>query len=513
MRMTVLSAGWARASGARVEAYRSPLRKATPFAAVLLLAACAVGPEYETPDVAVPAKWSDDAEVPPEPAPALSEWWRQLDDPQLDALIQEAIDGNLDVASAKARVRESRASYRQAGGALWPQVDASGEIQRSWSKGQVSIDNQDTSFDGTTQYQAGFDASWELDIFGGLHRDVEAAGYGLEASEDELRATLLTLIGDVASNYAELRGYQARIALAERTAASQRQTRALTQAKYQAGLTTGADVANATGITTSTEADIEALQASYAETLHRLGVLLGRDPAALKDRLADPTGIPVPQKEVPLGVPADILTARPDVRQAERELAQSTAYIGAAEADRYPDISLTGSVGTSALNLFDLADITSIAVSLGPSITIPIFNAGQLEAAVEVAEAQRDQSYIAFRSAVLTALEDVENAAVSLARERKKYDKLAQSAAAYGEANRLARSLYQNGLTSFLEVLDAERSQYSAEDALIVSRVAITTNYIALNKALGGGWDGAVDTTTLEIVDQNTGPHLRRAKD
>jgi len=210
-----------------------------------------------------------------------------------------------------------------------------------------------------------------------------------------------------------------------------------------------------------------------------------------------------------MGVPADVLLSRPDIRQAERELAQATARIGQAEAARYPSISLAGSISTSGSNFGDLARSSSISWSFGPSVSIPIFNGGSLAAAVDVAAAQRDQSYVAFQSAVLTALEEVENAAVGLAQARERRDRLEEAVAAYREAVRLARSLYQIGSSSFLDVLDAERSLYSAEDSLIQTQVDITTNYVALNKALGGGWSGEVDASRPLIVDAYSGPRLR----
>ena len=220
--------------------------------------------------------------------------------------------------------------------------------------------------------------------------------------------------------------------------------------------------------------------------------------------------IPKPKLPMPTGIPADILLTRPDVRLAERQYAQYTAKVGQAEAARYPSVSLTGSIATSGSQLGDLGKSSSISWSFGPSLSVPIFNAGKLKAAVEVAQAQRDQYFIAYRSSILTALEDVENAMVSLAQERIKSSKLSVSARHYREAASLARSLYQSGTTSFLDLLEADRSLYSAEDSLLSSQVAISTDYIALNKALGGGWSGAVEVAKPEIADTNTGPHLQQ---
>lgn len=456
---------------------------AAPLLALTLLTGCAVGPDYSFPSLSLPSDWTSTQETRPEQAPDLSAWWKRLGDSDLDALIEAAVRGNLDVASAQAKIREARATYAKAGGALYPSLDGSASGSRSKSAGSAVANS----------FKAGFDATWELDIFGGNRRAVEAAKYGLDAAEEDLRSTLLTMIGDIASNYVEARGYQARIALARRTADSQRESAVLTQEKFDAGATSAVDVANAVGQANSTEANISTLQTSYAEAVHRLGILTGQAPTALKERLGPVKAIPTPPMPIATGVPADVLRARPDVRMAERQLAQYTAKIGQAEAARYPSINLTGAISTSAERPSDLGQSTTIGWSFGPTLSLPIFNAGQLKAAVDVAQAQRDQYYLSFRSAVLTALEDVENAVVSLSEERKKNERLTLAANAYRDAASLSRDLYDTGNTSFLEVLTAERSLYSAEDSLIVSEVAISTDFIALNKALGGGWDGAVD--------------------
>lgn len=476
------------------------------------LAACAVGPDYETPGVSLPGRWGNAPKTAKPLQPKqLSQWWKKFGDRTLDGLVAEAVEGNLDVASAKARIREARASRRQAIGALLPLLDGSGSFTRARSSansaGGTATDISNTTYNS---YVAGFDASWELDLFGANYRNVEASTYGVDAADEDLRAVLLTLVGDVTSTYAEARGYQARVALAKRTAASQRETEALTRTRFNAGSASAVDVARATAQAASTEAAIPSLETAYAASLHQLGILLGQPPATLASRLARGGPIPAARSTPPAGMPADVLRNRPDVRRAERQLAQQTAKIGQAEAALYPSISLTGNLRTSALKSGDLAKNSSISWSFGPSLSVPIFNGGELRAAVEVAQAQRDQSDAAFRLSVLTAMQDVENALVGLSQERIRTGKLQSSATSYGEAARLSRSLYQSGSASFLDVLDAERSLYSAEDALLQSRVQATTYFIALNKALGGGWDKPVDASRPAVVDTSTGPHLRR---
>ncbi|MEP9352470.1 efflux transporter outer membrane subunit [Xanthobacter sp. KR7-65] len=474
------------------------------------LAACAVGPEYDTPALSVPAHWGATARPRAEAVPNLKAWWRRMGDPLLNALMEEAVAGNLDVATAKANVRSARASYRQQVGGLFPQVSGSASGTRGDSGGGVSSGGDVTVDNSYGQYQAGLDASWEIDLFGANRRGVEAAAFGVDASVDDLDAALLTLVGDVASNYADARGYQAQIALARRTAASQRETESLTRRKLEAGAATAVDVANASGQVASTEANIPDLEAALAASVHRLSVLTGQPPSALARRMAAVRPVPSPRLPVPRGIPADVLVNRPDVRAAERRLGQSTALIGQAEANRYPAISLSGNIDASGSQLGDLGRASSISWAFGPTLTVPIFTGGQLKAIVDQTEAARDASFLAYQSSVLLALEEVENASVSLSQQRIKTGKLSIAATAYREAARLSSSLYRNGASSFLDVLTAERSLYSAETQLIQSRVSTAKYYIALNKALGGGWDGMVDSATPVVVDGYTGPHFAR---
>ncbi len=455
---------------------------------VATVSGCVVGPDYQKPVVNMPFSWGNKASQKPAKPAQLAEWWKRLNDPLLNAFVDEAVSGSLDVATSKAKVREARASYAQSVGTLFPTADGTASSTRSRTAGGET----GTSSTGS-QFASGLDASWEADLFGANRRSVEASKYGMDAAEEDLRNTLVTLIGDVATNYVEARGYQARIALAKRTAASQRETARLTRNKFEAGASSAVDLSNASGQAASTEADIPDLEASYAKSVHRLSVLTGRAPAALAERMKPVKAIPKPKLPIPTGIPADILLTRPDVRLAERQYAQYTAKVGQAQAARYPSVSLTGNISTTGTQIGDLGKSSTIAWSFGPSLSVPIFNGGKLKAAVEVAQAQRDQYFIAYQSSILTGLEDVENAIVSLAQERIKSSKLAVSTRHYREAASLARSLYQAGTQSFLDLLEADRSLYSAEDSLLTSQVAIATDYIALNKALGA--DGMEQST------------------
>ncbi|MCW6513077.1 efflux transporter outer membrane subunit [Lichenifustis flavocetrariae] len=472
------------------------------------LSGCAVGPDYKTPAMAIPARWAE-REGHRAGRVELAAWWERFGDRLLPKLVARAVAGNLDVATAKARVREARALRDEAAASLLPDLNASSSAQRSRTAAQA------VGFPASTSnlFQADFDASWDLDLFGGNARSVEAKDDATEAAAYGLRSTLLTLVADVARYYVDARGYQARIALARQSAASQRQTVALTEKQFAAGVSTGADLAKARALALSTEANVPALESSYRQTVHRLGVLLGVGPEAVLADMADPRPLPVPKSSVAVGIPADVIRSRPDVAQAERQLAEQTAQVGVEEAQRYPDVTLSGSVGVSAFTLGDITKASSRTWSFGPSASVPILDAGKRRAAVTAQKAVRDQYDAAYRAAVLSAMEDVENALVALSRQRLQTEKQGRSADNYNEAARIARVLYRQGSTAFLDVLDAERSLYEAQDTFIQNQVSLTEDYIALFKALGGNWSGALDVNRPEVVDTIMGPRLRTDKD
>lgn len=377
---------------------RSHLDFVAALALSALQAGCAVGPDYAKPDMALPSRWtqaSSDARGS-SPAAPLDAWWRGFNDPLLDELMEEAVSGDADVASARAKIREARATRREAEAGLGPSVTGSAAATESGA-GQGAGGASTTSTTSTTSapFQAGLDASWKLDLFGGKRRDAEAAVFGEQAAEEDLRSTLLTLIGDVGAYYADARGYQARIALARRTFASQRRTADLTHVKFDAGAASAADTARAEAQAGTTAADIPTCETGYAESVHRLSILTGRAPGALDDRMRAPRTIPAPRKPLPAGVPADLLTRRPDVRAAERRVAQATAKIGAAEAALYPDVSLTGSLSTAASRPGDMLRASSVSWSWGPSVSIPIFDGGKLAAQRDATQAQRDEYLVA----------------------------------------------------------------------------------------------------------------------
>jgi outer membrane protein, multidrug efflux system len=443
----------------------------------------------------MPAGWNSKAATH---APRLGEWWKNLKDPILDQLIVAGIAGSPDVATAKAKVRQVRANFVSAGGALYPSLDGDGSYMRSGSEAGGT----------TNKFSMGFGTKWELDLFGGNKRSVEAAYYNAESAEEQLRSALVTLIGDIATNYASLRGVQAQIATARRNAASQRQTVALTRSQLQAGQISQVDLLSAETQAASTEAQIPALRISYAQYLNQLSVLTGRSSIALAGILDKPKPIPAVPRAVSAGLPADLLFNRPDVRAAERDYASATASVGQRQALLYPSISLTGNINTGGSHFGDLGRLSTISWSFGPSLSVPIFHGGQLNADVDAARAVRDQSFIAYRKAILTALSDVENASVSLNQNRLRVAQLQKIAANSRKIVALTLEQYRAGSKSFVDVLTAQRDLLSAENNLSQARTDLVLNYVALQKALGGGWDGFIDIETPEVVDGYTGPHL-----
>lgn len=473
-----------------------PLRLGIVFTSPFLLAACvAVGPDYREPVVLTPASWNSKADTR---APRLGQWWKNLKDPVLDQLIASGISGSPDVATTKAKVRQARANFISAGGVLYPQLDGAGSYTRSDS-GAATVSNQ---------FSMGFSTKWELDLFGGNKRGVEAAYYNVESANEQLRAALVTLIGDIATNYANLRGVQADIAIARRNAASQRQTVALTRDQLEAGQISQVDLLNAETQAASTEVQIPALRIRYAEYLNQLSVLTGRSPSALAGILDKARPIPAIPRGVSAGLPADVLLSRPDVRAAERDYASSTASVGQKQALLYPSVSLTGNINTGGSHIGDLGRLSTISWNFGPSLSVPIFHGGTLNADVEAARAARDQFFIAYRKAILTALSDVENASVSLNQNRRRAAQLQKIVSNGRKILALTLDQYRAGSKGFSDVLIAQRDLFSAETNLSQARTDMVLNYVALQKALGGGWDGFIDVEKPEVIDGYTGPHL-----
>ncbi len=453
--------------------------------AAVVLAGCAVGPEHVPPATAVSAAWHSELKdglsaesVDPN---TLASWWTTFNDPQLSHMVERAVAGNLDLKTATSRIRESRARRGVAQGAFFPTLNTTGSAISSRTNTNVGPDTRGEV------YSASFDAAWELDVFGGVRRSVEAAQADLEANEENLRDVLISLLAETALNYVEVRSFQARLAAAEASLQTQDESYQLALWRSEAGLDDELAVHQARYNLENTRSKIPTLRTGLAEAMNRLAVLLGESPGSLHGELEKPQAIPVPPAEVAVGVPADMIRRRPDVRRAERELAAQTARVGVATANLYPQLTLNGSIGLETLSLREPSSAWTRTISGGPRISWAIFDPA-VRPNVEVQSALQEQALIQYKAAVLDSLEEVENALVAYAQEQRRTDNLREATEAARAAAELAQYKYQAGLTDFSNVLEAQRSLLSFQDQLHQSDGTVTSNLIRLYKALGGGW-------------------------
>ena len=462
--------------------------KLVAAAVAATLAACAVGPDYHRPAVqtaptfveAEPAVYSSEDRIGP--------FWGQFNDDVLNSLVIEALAANHDLRIALAHLQQSRALRTQAMLDLLPTVTSQGGYTRQQYPAVESFGV------GTLQqsyYNAGFDASWELDLFGRVRRGVEGARAQVEGQEATLHDAQVSVTAEVARTYFELRGEQAELAVLQRNAANQQQTVDLTNSLLDAGRGTELDTSRAKAQLDTTLASIPPLRASVEKSIHRLGVLTGREPDALSATLAVPGPVPDLPKMVAVGDPAGLLRRRPDIRVAERQLAASTAQIGVAVGDLFPKVTFTGNFGFAAGDLSALGSSPTKTFLIGPSISWPAFDLGRVRARIAGARAGADADLAAYQQTVLKALEETENALVAHARARDRLVQLTAAAQESASAAQIARARYEGGLVGFLDVLDAERAQLQAQDQLAQSRTDAATSLIAVYKALGGGWEGA----------------------
>lgn len=467
---------------------------------------CTVGPDYRLPVTAVPEAWkgvgtaeTSDASVTTSQPAKLADWWKHFSDPVLTSLVQQAIQSNLDLKQAIARVRQARAARGIVAGDYWPQVNANADYRRSGSGssgGTVVGSSQGglTSVSGggaveRDLFETGLDASWEIDIFGGVRRNVEAANADIVASVEDLRDVLVSLVAEVGNNYVSLRGIQEQIAIAKKNLKAQEHTAEITGKRYEAGFVSALDVANANAQVSTTRSQIPVLESAERATIYTISVLLGRDPTALTEMLSSQGPIPPIPPEVPVGLPSDLLRRRPDIRRAEAQIHAATARIGVATADLFPKFYLTGSFGFSSSDLATFLNWGNRLYSIGPSVTWPVFTAGKIHSNIEVQKALEEQTLLTYRSTILTALKDVETALVAYAKEQQHRNDLEDAVTNNRKAVDLATELYVAGKTDFLNVLVTQNALYATENDLAVSTSNLANDLISLYKALGGGWE------------------------
>ncbi len=455
----------------------------------ILLAGC-LGAPYQAPPVIAPEHWQEKTAGVSELPVAGSRL--PVSDLTLDALIGDAVSNNFDLRVAAARVREVRALRGVTASRGKPQVGGvaiASESQRSNAVPPFNSLPPGISFGDRRQelFDAGFDASWELDLFGGIRRDVEAAVAQIEATDEARRDLEITLTAEVARNYVELRGAQKRLDVLDARIQTLRETLDMVRARQQAGLTNDLDVARSEALLEDTLAARPSLEYASAAAMHRLAVLTGRQPGELTERLANHAPIPRIRAELPIGVPPDLIARRPDIRRAERELAAATARIDVARADLYPRVALLGALGHRSDDTSDLLRSFSGYWSFGPALRWPLLTGGRVRSQIDAQRARRDQAEAAFEQSVLRAMEDVENSLSSYGRDQRERERLAQAVAAEARAVDLADSRYRAGLDSFLAVLDAQRTLRDGEDRLTAAETRVALSSISLYKALGGG--------------------------
>ncbi len=515
-------------------------------ALTLLVAGCAVGPDYHPPDLQVPDRWHASAgKGLKEGAADLSQWWQHFNDPQLSELIDQSMEGNLNLRLAVLRIRQARALRGVAAGELLPVLGAQGSYTRSRpsangvmaapqaagkadmfastvargiagnalgtglasvAPGASGITNSIANgligmlpnptglpdADELDLHSVGFDASWEIDLFGGIRRNIESADADWAATVEDYRGILVSLLAEVATTYIDIRSLQSQIETTRQNIKLQQATVSLTRVRLDSELVSELDVRQAETNLATTESELPLLETGLAVAIYRMGVLIGREPTALYDELSAARPIPPPPAETLVGVPVDILRRRPDIRAAERRLAAETARIGVAAAELYPRLTLSGTFGFEATRFANLLDGRSISYGFGPAVRWNVFDGLRNLNRIAAQQAAAQQACVAYEQALLTALQDVESSAVAYAREQVRQEALIRATRAGEQAAQLAETRYEDGLTDFQNVLIAQRSLVNLQNALAQSRGQVAVNLVALYKALGGGWSSDV---------------------
>ncbi len=457
-------------------------------ALLLIVAGCAAGPGYKAPRTAVATAFANGTQTNMSAGETLVTWWRGFNDAKLNALVDRALKNNHDLRIATANLLEARALHRFTQYDLAPVFNGEAGYTHSlystaFEPG-VARDARNIEL-----YDAGFDATWELDLFGHVRRSVQAALAEVQAAEAVRRDVEVSLISEVARNYFELRGAQNQLAVAHRNADNQNENLKITQAMFDGGRGTELDTSRARAQWNATLASIPPLETTVARAMHRLAVLTGQQPTALVAELKEPAPLPELPAMVGIGDPETLLRRRSDVRAAERGLAAATARIGVATADLFPRVTFNGRVGLEASELSGLTKAGGDTWSFGPSITWAALDLGHVRATINAADARAEAALANYEKTVLTSLEETENALVSFGREQTRRDFLRESERASETAATLARQRYENGVADFLSVLDAERVLFEAQDQLAQSQTRTGTGLVAIYKALGGGWE------------------------
>ncbi len=455
----------------------------------LSLAGCTLGPDYSAPLSDVGDEWfsSEDGEVKLDTQSSPNAWWKQLKDPTLNTLIEQAVEENKDIGVAAANVTRAKALRRMNAAEFYPAIGVGADA----TKEGISQRGTSSQFVGEKErnsFSTSLDASWEIDLFGRIARSTEAADADYEAAIEERRGVLLATIAELVSNYYQVRGYQKRIAIAERNIELLRETESVAESRFNAGAVSELDLARAQGEREAVEATLPSLRAEMMAGIYRISVLTGQMPESHVATLAATKPLPMPPDQVPVGLRSDLLKRRPDIRQAERMLAASNAQIGVAEANLFPQLSLTGSVGTDARYFSDLFTVDGLAYSIGSAINWSLFEGGALRADIARAEAVNLAALRSYEQTVLLALEETEAALIRYGKEWQTLRRLLATLESRQRAHNIAKLRYEAGEEDFIAILDAERTLIGVRNDIIESETRILVNLTQLYKALGGGW-------------------------
>jgi multidrug efflux system outer membrane protein len=475
------------------------IRCAIALSLTLLVSGCTVGPDYKRPIVPVPKQWSETQKdsykglpLPEQP----DQWWQTFNDPLLNQLITDAIAANLDLKQALARVKDARAQRWVTITAGLPSITGKSNVSRRLNNTSTTSQTGGSSAVGggfgvgnqlINIFQLGFDAQWELDFFGGVRRAIEAADANVDSEIENSRAVLVTLLGEVAGNYITLRANQHLIAITRENLYSQQETVRLTQIRQQAGFASMLEVAQAQSQAAATEAFLPAYETIVKQSIHALSVLLGREPGALALRLDKPGTIPIVSTLTITDLPSELLLRRPDIRHAERQVASANANVGVATAELYPRVNLATFLGLQNTQITDFTPVGK-SWSTASSLTLPLVNWGRINANIRSKKAQFELAFLSYRSTVLTAFKEVEDALVAYSKEQQRQKSLAEAVTASQLAVQMADERYHKGLTMFLDVLQTQQALFQSQRNLVDSEAQLSTDLVALYKALGGGW-------------------------
>ncbi|MHC4939867.1 MAG: efflux transporter outer membrane subunit [Planctomycetota bacterium] len=468
---------------------------------LLVLTACKVGPDYKPPEIKMPDAWTEEMRNGAVQGPTeLANWWRHFNDPVLTDLIQRADNGNLELKVALARIKESRHLLGIAKAEWFPAVDGTGS-------GEYTKPSENGVFgpiagDGTDIWSLGFDATWELDVFGRIARNVESQNAALGSQYENYRDIRVILFAEVARNYMTMRAFQQRLEFANKNVETQQGSLKLAQDRLKAGVAPELDVAQAQSNLGNSEQLIPILEQGRVAAMLRIAVLLGVHPGEVRAALKEVADIPKVDQDLAVGLPADIIRQRPDIRSAERQLASQTAQIGVATADLYPRFSLSGFFALESTSLSSLFDGNSVTWGIGLPVRWALFRGGQIRANIGAAEARTEAALKTYEQTVLLAIEDIEGSINRMTTEKDRAAALERAVAAAERSVTLSLELYRQGLADFQRVLDAQRELLSFQDLLAESRGFVAASVVSLYKALGGGWDSQPEQMAKEAAGE-----------